>query len=108
MKKKNIVIIIIVLLLIILLFPIQINRLKDGGTIEYKTLLFSFTKYHKLYESADNGYIDGIEIKVFCKKIYSNVEEILKSNDERIKLKDLKITAKDVTSNRKTKKIRIY
>lgn len=38
MKKKNIVIIIVILLLIILLFPIQINRLNDGGTVEYRTL----------------------------------------------------------------------
>lgn len=75
MKKRNIVIIIIIVLLLILLFPIQINRLKDGGTVEYSSLLYSITKYHKLDKSANDGYIDGIEIKVLGNKIYSNVEE---------------------------------
>lgn len=68
MKKKNIVIIIVILLLIILLFPIQINRLNDGGTVEYRTLLYSITKYHRLDENIDDGYIDGIEIKVLVRK----------------------------------------
>lgn len=103
MKKKNIVIIIVILLLIILLFPIQINRLNDGGTVEYKTLLYSITKYHRLDENIDDGYIDGIEIKVFDKKIYSNVEETPRNNEERIKLKDLKITTKDIDATKLVK-----
>lgn len=102
MKKKNIIIIVIIVMLVILLFPIP-NRLKDGGTVEYSSLLYSVTKYHKLDESADDGYIDGIEIKVFGKKIYSNVEEILKSNEERTKLKDLKIAAKDIDTTKLVK-----
>ena len=89
-------------MLVILLFPIT-NRLKDGGTVEYSSLLYSVTKYHKLDESADDGYIDGIEIKVFGTKIYRNVEEILKSNEERTELKDLKITAKDVDTTKLVK-----
>lgn len=103
MKKKNIVIIIVILLLIILLFPIQINRLNDGGTVEYRTLLYSITKYHRLDENIDDGYIDGIEIKVFGKKIYSNVEETPRDNEERIKLKDLKITTKDIDATKLVK-----
>ena len=103
MKKKNIVIIIVILLLIILLFPIQINRLNDGGTVEYRTLLYSITKYHRLDENIDDGYIDGIEIKVFGKKIYSNVEETPRDNEERIKLKDLKITTKDIDTTKLVK-----
>ena len=85
---------------IILLFPIQINRLNDGGTVEYRTLLYSITKYHRLDENIDDGYIDGIEIKVFGKKIYSNVEETPRDNEERIKLKDLKITTKDIDATK--------
>lgn len=103
MKKKNIVIIIVILLLIILLFPIQINRLNDGGTVEYRTLLYSINKYHRLDENIDDGYIDGIEIKVFGKKIYSNVEETPRDNEERIKLKDLKITTKDIDATKLVK-----
>ena len=99
-KKKNIVIIIVILLLIILLFPLQINKLKDEGTVEYRSLLYSITKYHKLDKSANDGYIDGIEIKVLGNKIYSNVEELARTNEERVKLKDLKITAKDVDTTK--------
>lgn len=102
MKKKNIVIILIIILLVILLFPIPM-KIKDGGSIQFKALLYSVTKYHKLDEGADDGYIDGIEIKVLGNKIYSNVEEILKSNEERTKLKDLKITAKDVDTTKLVK-----
>ena len=85
MKKKNIVIIIVILLLIILLFPIQINRLNDGGTVEYRTLLYSITKYHRLDENIDDGYIDGIEIKVFGKKIYRKYWYILLDYAYRLK-----------------------
>ncbi len=75
MKKKNIVIIIVILLLIILLFPIQINKLKDGGSIEFKTLLYSVTKYHKLApENSDTEYIDGIGIKILGMEIFNNTE----------------------------------
>ncbi len=103
MKKKNIVILIIIVLLLILLFPIQINRLNDGGTVEYKTLLFSIIKYHKLDESAEDGYIDGIEIKILDNKIYSNVEEIARTNEERVRLKELKIKAKDIDTTKLVK-----
>lgn len=82
MKKKNIVIIIVILLLIILLFPIQINTLKDGGTFEYRTLFYSFIKYHKLEEN--DGYIDGIAIKVFGKEIYNNIEEKIETHSQSI------------------------
>ena len=47
MKNKSIIIIVIIIVLIILLFPIP-NKLKDGGTIEYKALLYTITDYHKI------------------------------------------------------------
>ncbi len=82
MKKKNIIIIIVILLLIILFVPMQINKLKDGGTVEYKTLLYSITKYHKLDESVNDGYIDGIVIKVFGKEIYNSIEDKENTNKD--------------------------
>lgn len=74
MKKKNILIIAIIVLLVILLFPFKINRLRDGGTVEYKALLYSVTKYHKLVpENSEKEYIDGIGIKILGKEIYNNI-----------------------------------
>lgn len=74
MKKKSIMIISIVVALI-LLFPIPF-RLKDGGSIEFRALLYTITKYHKLalIEDADNGYIEGIGIEILGMEIYNSTE----------------------------------
>lgn len=80
MKKKNILIIAIIVLLIILLFPIS-KKLNDGGTVEYKALLYSVTKYHKLApENSEKEYIDGIEIKILGKEIYNNIDKNVVNN----------------------------
>lgn len=74
MKKKSVVMISIIVALI-LLFPIPF-RLKDGGSIEFKALLYTVTKYHKLapIEDKDNGYIEGFGIKILGKEIYNSTE----------------------------------
>ena len=70
MKNKKILIIAIIVLVIVLLFPLKINRLRDGGSIEFNALLYSITKYHKLApENSDKDYIDGIRIKILGKEI---------------------------------------
>ena len=46
MKKRNVAIVCI-LLAIILLIPIPL-RLKDGGTVEYKALVYRVLKVHRL------------------------------------------------------------
>ena len=80
MKKKKILIIAIIVLLVILLFPIPM-RLKDGGSIEFKALLYSVTKYHKLApENLDKEYIDGIGIKILGKEIYNSVDKKVTNN----------------------------
>ena len=55
MKKKSIIVIIIIVLLIFLV-PIP-NHLRDGGTVEYKALLYKVTKVHRLIsnEEIENG-----------------------------------------------------
>lgn len=96
MKKKNIVIIIIVLM-VILLFPIP-KKLKDGGSIEYRALLYTITNYHKLApEESTTEYIDGIGIEILGMEIINttnktekifieekNKENINKSNEENL------------------------
>lgn len=107
MKKKNILIIAIIVLLIILLFPIPM-KLNDGGTVEYKALLYSVTKYHKLApENSGKEYIDGIGIKILGKEIINTtnnkIEETPTVIGERTKLKDLKITARNIDSTKLVK-----
>lgn len=82
MKKKKILIITIIVLLLILLFPIPM-KLRDGGSTEFKALLYSVTKYHKLApENSEKEYIDGIGIKILGKEIYNNIDkDVVKSNN---------------------------
>ena len=51
MKKKKIILIIAIIIFILMLIPIPI-RLKDGGSIEYKSILYKYTKIHRLNEKS--------------------------------------------------------
>ena len=64
MKKKNIIIIVSILVLIILLVPIKFQY-KDGGTIEYRSLIYKIIKWHRLDEYYENGLKIGTEIHFF-------------------------------------------
>ena len=66
MKKKIIFVTLIILL--IMLIPIK-NRLKDGGSIEYKAILYKYTKIHRLSENSKTGYIDGWSLSILGKKV---------------------------------------
>ena len=101
--KKKVILITIILIAIILLFPIPM-RLNDGGSIEYRALLYKITDYHKLAPiESDTWYIDGIGIEIFSVEIFNSTEnkpETLEVVTERIKLKDVKfINLKDKNTN---------
>lgn len=101
--KKKVILTAIILIAIILLFPIPM-RLKDGGSIEYKALLYKITDYHKLAPvESDTGYIDGIGIEIFGVEIFNSTKskpETLEVVTERIELKDVKfINSKDMNTN---------
>ena len=73
MKKRNVAIVCI-LLVIILLIPIPL-RLKDGGTVEYKALVYRVLKVHRLVPvESGKEYEEGIIIKVLGIEVYNNVE----------------------------------
>ena len=73
MKKRNVAIVWI-LLVIILLIPIPL-RLKDGGTVEYKALVYSVSRVHRLASvKAEKEYEEGIIIKVLGIEVYNDVE----------------------------------
>lgn len=63
MKKNSICLIVVVVLLIIMLMPIPV-KLKDGGSVEYKAILYKYTKIHRLNEQSSTGYEDGWELKI--------------------------------------------
>lgn len=70
MKKK--VIILICVILVIMLIPVRL-QLKDGGTVEYKSILYKISKVHRLI---DNGFDIGTEIRIFGFKVFDNVESV--------------------------------
>ena len=72
MKAKAIAIGLI-LLMFILLIPIPL-RYKDGGTVEYRALLYSVYDVHRLATEPAGGYDEGIIVKVLGIEIFNNVE----------------------------------
>ncbi len=78
--KKKVMIVSIVVILLILLFPIK-NQLKDGGTVEYKALVYKVSKVKKLIsieemekEGKIKEYDHGIIIEIFGFEIFNNVK----------------------------------
>ena len=71
MNNKKIAIIVIILL--ILLIPIPF-KLKDGGTVEWKSLTYSISKVNSIYSIDDirMGYKKGVIIKIFNITVFNN------------------------------------
>lgn len=77
MKKK---IVIIIVILLVLLFPIR-NPLKDGGSVQCKSLTYEIIKVHSLISEEEmekeekiKPYDDGYVFKLLGFEIYNNVE----------------------------------
>lgn len=75
MKKK--VIIIICVILVIMLIPVRL-QLKDGGTVEYKSILYKVSKVHR---TIDNGFDIGTEIRILGFKVFDNVESVYEKKE---------------------------
>lgn len=69
MKKKAIRIVIIIIVTLILVVPVPFGY-KDGGTVEYKAILYSVTNYHSI--KTGGGFDTGIEIKILGITVYEN------------------------------------
>ena len=90
MKKKKIILILIIIILMLIPIP---TKLKDGSSTEYKSLLYSITKYHIINQDSIKGYDDGFKIKILGITIYDNINTYLtaehviniRSNDKIIK-----------------------
>ena len=72
MKKRKVILIIITVILIILLLPLRKDMLWDGGSVEYKAILYKFTKVHRL--ANNGGYYEGVEIDFLGIKIFDNTK----------------------------------
>lgn len=84
MKKKNIIIIVLIIF-VLMLIPIPV-RLKDGGSVEYKALLYKYTKIHRLQEKSITGYEDGWELKILGIRVGSKINTYITS-EHKISIK---------------------
>ena len=74
MLRKKITIGLCVLLSIILLFPIPLY-LKDGGTVEYKAILYSVQKVHRLGSvDSEREFLEGTIVEILGFEVFNNVE----------------------------------
>lgn len=75
MKKKIFAVIAAIIILAVLLVPVPM-RLKDGGSVRYKSLVYEVTKIHRLAPEATGvkPYIDGLEIKILGITVYTETD----------------------------------
>lgn len=78
--KKKVKRVLFIVILLILLFPIR-YELKDGGTVEYKALVYKVSKVHRLIsieemeqEGKIKAFDQGIVIEILSFEIYNNVK----------------------------------
>ena len=91
MKKKKIIIIVIIIIFILMLIPFPIH-LKDGGSVEYKALLYKYTKIHRLSEKSPSGYEDGWDLEILGIHVAGTIDKVdsvehiisIRSNDKII------------------------
>ena len=65
--------VLVILLALVLMIPIPIH-MKDGGTVEYRAVLYRVTDVHRIHHEIDGGYIDGTVVEILGMEIYNNVE----------------------------------
>ena len=78
--KKKIILIVVLIILLILLIPIPI-KLRDGGSTEYRALLYTVTRYNKLDKSNETKFVNGTKIEILGFEVYDNTVENLENQD---------------------------
>ena len=72
-KSKNYIIVIAVLIILAILLIPRPRYLNDGGTVEYKAVLYNITKLHKLNEYSPTGYDEGTKIEILGIEVYNDI-----------------------------------
>lgn len=63
-KTKKRVLILMVIVFFLMCIP-TVNKYRDGGTVEYRAVLYTYTKWHKLNPDGPEEYIIYNEFKLF-------------------------------------------
>lgn len=78
-EKKNtklsviIISLAIAVVLLILLIPIR-SQIKDGGSVEYKAVLYSVTNYHSKVDHV--SHMEGISVKILGIEVYDSTHMV--------------------------------
>lgn len=91
MKKKNLFII-LVIVIVLMLIPIPL-KLKDGGSTEYKALLYNITKIHRINHQSSTGYEDGWKVEILGIQVYNKTDIFV----EVITIEELNNIQKQIT-----------
>ena len=76
---KKILSILCILLIVLLLFPIRAQA-KDGGTVEYRSMIYTVRDMHQIHHienddgSVTYGYIVGFVIEVLGQEVFNNTK----------------------------------
>lgn len=105
MSKKRIIIIVAIVLFIMTLIPFSITRYKDGGSVEYKALLYKYTKIHRLNEISFTGYEDGWKLEILGIMTFGNTDVDIhvkhNENNEQKSISSIILEVKEDTRTRK-------
>lgn len=70
--KSGVLIIVSLLLAAVLLIPIPM-RLRDGGSVEYRAILYKVVDVHRIDAQSPDGYINGTVVEVLGMEVYRDV-----------------------------------
>ncbi len=64
-----------IVLALLLLIPVPV-RMKDGGSVEYKAMLYSVTDVHRINPDINSSaqFIEGTIVEIFGVEVFNNVE----------------------------------
>ena len=70
--KSGVLMVVSFLLAAVLLIPIPM-RLRDGGSVEYRAILYKVVDVRRIDAQSPDGYIDGTVVEVLGMEVYRDV-----------------------------------
>lgn len=71
---KKAIIILLILIALVLLFPIR-GQFKDGGSVEYRAILYTVYDVHSLYDDGSRTevrFVEGTIVEILGHQVYNN------------------------------------
>lgn len=78
MSSKKKIFVGIIICILIAFIPIR-SAIKDGGSVQYRALLYKVTKYHRMVDSADSmetGHLVGWGVEILGMEVFNNIKYV--------------------------------